>query len=245
MNRPEIHVHVPKTAGITVRGLLIEKYGPANVYGSDVVSGRLSSMEKQGFKADNSQRGGRNKLAKLVTPTMAQVGLAVRDRIIGEEPAEALKKASAVTGHFNVDAFAGIPEADAADYITMLRNPLERMVSHYRYLKQLDHKMGKMRHWGAGHNPNRPFGEFAFDERLQNYESQFVGTDLGRYALIGTFERIDEFCENAGLIMVGEPVRNLNEGKWHGPVDSFTDSSFVHDFEQFHAVDYSLYDQVA
>lgn len=245
MNSPEIHVHVPKSAGITIRGLLIEKYGPENVYSNDVVSGRLASMAKQGFKADNSQRGGRNKLAKIVTPTMAQVGLAIRDRLIGEEPSVVIKKASAVIGHFAVDTFDTIPEASQADYFTVLRNPLDRMVSHYRYLKQLDHKMAKMRHWGAGHNPHRPFTEFALDERLQNYATKFTGTDLGRYALVGTFERLDDFCNAIGLSIPGQLAPNLNEGKWHGQVNGIDDPGFVRDFEKFHSLDYETYHQVA
>jgi hypothetical protein len=209
-----------------------------------VVSGRFASMERQGFRSDNSQRDGRNKLAKLVTPTMAQIGLAVRDRVIGEDPAEVLKKAKAVTGHFNVDAFNDIPNAANAEYYTILRNPLDRMVSHYRYLKQLDPEISKMRHWGAGHNPNRPFSKFAFDERLQNYATQFTGTDLGRYALVGSFDRLDEFCEMISLSLPGQLVAKLNAGKWHGNLDGVNDPGFLRDFADFHSVDYELYNRI-
>lgn len=247
MNRVErdldICVHVPKNGGITWRGLLIDKYGPDRVFGSDVRSGRLSSMEAQGFKADNSQRGWRETLGKNTPALIAQAVAAVRDRKIGEDPSLALSKARVVIGHFAVDTFDAYPQSQDAEYNTVLRDPLVRMVSHYKYLNQLEKLMPRMRHWGEAHNAGRPFTEFALDPMLQNYQAQFVGDNLRRYSLVGVAENLPEFFTTAGLIGASEPVARLNGTTWTGEAIGVGDPGFVRDFTKFHEIDYILHQE--
>ena len=244
-NNPDIFVHVPKTAGITLRGLLIDKYGPEYVYGCDIRSGRLSNMARQGFKADNSQREGRHKLAAVaakVPPVVAQTALAVRDKAIGEAPVEAFPKAKAIIGHFAVTTFDGIPESSQSSYYTILREPLQRMASHYRYLQQLRKLLPLMRHWGENHPIDLPFNQFALHESLQNYQTSFTGENLGRYALVGTYEKLPEFFVEAGLLHENETPSHLNETTWRGSLPGLNDPGFIRDFKDYHAIDYAVYD---
>lgn len=241
----DIYVHTPKTAGITLRGLLIDKYGPENVWNNDVVSGKLSNMQRQGFKADNSQRGGREKLGELVPTFLAQAAGALRDKIIGEQPEDALPKARVIIGHFAVSAFDGLPEAASADYYTIVREPLDRMASHYRYLNQLKKLMPKMRHWGANHDAARPFSDFAFDEQLQNYQTRFTGEELGRYALVGVYEDLPKFFVERGLLEPYTMPKCLNKTTNTDVLPELGDPGFVRDFQDFHAIDYKVYGQVS
>lgn len=242
----DICVHVPKNAGITWRGLLIAKFGSENVFSNDVRSGRISSMKAQGFKADNSQWRGFKWLPEVVPPPLAQTTLAVRDRIIGHSPQHALQHARAVIGHFAVDTFDNVPEAQNANYFTIVRQPLDRMLSHYLYLLQLQRLMPRMRHWGETHNVNQDFGSFALDPTLKNYQAQFIGNDMSRYAAVGVFDNLGNFFARAGLIVDSQaPFPWLNQTTKQARSQDeaiIRDRGFVREFSEFHALDYELYE---
>lgn len=236
---------MPKTAGISLRGLLIDKFGPDNVWGTDVRTGRLASMERQGFKADNSQRGRRANLGLLTPSFVAQAVMSVREKIIYEDATEALPKARVVSGHFAVNSFDDIATATEADYFTILREPLSRMQSHYRYLQQLRQLIPKMRHWGEKHNPDLPFEKFAFEPELQNYQTSFTGNYLGRYTLVGIYEQLPKFFIENDLLEPNRVAPYLNKTEWQDPLSVCADPGFKTDFEEFHAQDYALYSQAA
>jgi hypothetical protein len=94
-----IFVHLPKTAGTTLAGIIERNYGSAAV-----------------LRLYESRSG--EELARL--------------------PAATLARYRAVMGHFCFGAHRFLP--DSAPYVTMLREPVDRVISHYYFVRgQPDH----------------------------------------------------------------------------------------------------------
>lgn len=94
-----------------------------------------------------------------------------------------------ISGHFNVDKY------DHADRITFVRDPVERVISHYYYIKKQNSKY------------SAPFpGRFAFAdglwsggltllefaEKRQNFATNYTGIDPSKFKFIGIQERFNE-----------------------------------------------------
>src|SRR3954463_10969813 len=87
--------------------------------------------------------------------------------------------------------------------------------------------------------PDKPFEEFALDPRVQNYQSQVVGSRPQDYALIGVMDYLDAFLCEAGLQPKSASAPMINRGTMRSSLK--LSKSFVLAFEAFHTKDYELY----
>jgi hypothetical protein len=118
-----LFLHIPKTAGMSLNGLLVRNY-----------------------------RGRRQFNAEIVEPTAAAWRQCL-DRLRQLSPSE-FKQLAVVKGHF----FWGLHEAvpGPTTYITYLREPVKRLVSHYNMVKRdagfpADHRLDPARpDWNLG-----------------------------------------------------------------------------------------------
>jgi len=160
------------------------------------------------------------------------------------------QEAKAIFGHFTVESVqdAGLRSKTLA---LLVRNPLERMYSHYLNWQRSNGKP----EWRVNLNipTNISFAEFAFFNELQNYQSQVLfGYSLSDFSLLGTTENLAQFLEkmyglfiNLGLIETDVPLPvvpavNITPRKPSIGVDA----NFVKRFKEFHEADYKLYEAV-
>jgi len=146
-------------------------------------------------------------------------------------------------GHFIADEFN---EVQSSPHFTMivLRDPLKRMKSWFRYLKgcagpinqRLDVKI----------DPRMTFREFAFHKSLVNWQAQALGnTDLADFDLVGTSERMPEFLTELNRrfdLRFGQAMQvpHLNRSLYYAGAVR-TDSAFENEFKRLHATDYELH----
>jgi hypothetical protein len=121
-----------------------------------------------------------------------------------------------------------------------------RAVYHYRYLQSYRHRGNRLFGWMKGDGLNLSFAEFTLSEQIRNFQTGYTGTDLNRYELVGITERLREFTVRAGIANKESetPLYNKTLGA-QLTLGIVNDPAFIRDFKQFHAADYSMYEQAA
>lgn len=236
---PFIHFHIPKTAGTSLRMSMIQGFSSEGVAFMlpDRTLVRTSDLPFKTDELDKARWEARNagKLNEF-SEHIRKINSAKLSRCF--ELAELEASGSFVaTGHFT---HADISETVAhLPRTTILRNPLERMWSHYSHWKE-----AKGRMWwhlsDIDYTEHVRFEEFAVDHALQNYQAKCLGSLA--FEVVGITEKLPEFLGEIGLTVSGEiPV--LNPGV-QGKLPEFN-IEFVEEFRQLHALDYELYEAAA
>jgi hypothetical protein len=146
------------------------------------------------------------------------------------------KELAVVHGHFSIDHFKEtIPEGRL---VTVLREPLARTISHYRFFKREKIIGGFTLPWFT---LNMPFEEFAFHPEMQNVQACYLrmAPDLSQFEHVGITERMDCFCHHFDpehTIQV--PYLNTT-----GSELFLLSEQFIEAFKTHHSLDYALYEQ--
>ena len=188
-----ISSHVPKTAGSTFRALL-RRLEPGRVY--------FDYGTSQYELADPNDPGLVGRLARMRRSWPSWFGPGPWHRIIH--------------GHFPATKYAH--RYPGAQLVTWLRDPVERVVSHYRHLQRRPsraHTIG----WRV-HTDGLSLLDFAAIDSMRNLQSRYLmGLPLDRFAFIGLQERFDEmlpgFFATVGREPVAAPIRNVSPDKSH------------------------------
>lgn len=155
------------------------------------------------------------------------------------------EEVACVHGHFLPLKYRFLP---SARYITWMREPAERMVSHYYY-------------WLRNYNPdeagymharvveeNWSLERFCFSPEFRNVYKQFLwGFPLGKFDFIGITEFYEQdlrfFCKK--FLMCDLPKQGvfLNENPDREGRSYFDDNVFYSEVKAFHAEDYAIYNQ--
>jgi hypothetical protein len=181
MSEVLLHLHIPKAGGSTMRGVLFDQYALADDAGND-------SHVRYGiyyYPAD------------VLGPEKPQITETIRHSLGRDD-------IHAVLGHFRFGIHANVPRKST--YVTMLREPADRLVSLYQLLVQLPDRYGF--HRGTGFHDfvtNPPFREVYNDQtrRIAGAEpgpgaSRRDVLELARenllrhFSVVGTMERFDE-----------------------------------------------------
>jgi len=211
-----ISVHIPKTAGTSfAKGLE-----------AHFCSGLLKDYADL---PTNTPKYERNRAALL-----ASVQNAESDHLAGVE---------CIHGHFLPLKYLLLSVKKDLRFITWMRNPVERVLSHFYYLKSFYdpatapalHRKMIEEDWSVE--------RFCLSAELRNFYGQFLwGFPLEYFDFIGITEFYDEDLACFSRQYLGtnlEPHReNVGEGKG-GRYQ--IDSSFRAKLEQFHAYDFELY----
>ncbi|SHF03757.1 Sulfotransferase family protein [Fodinibius roseus] len=150
-----------------------------------------------------------------------------------------------IHGHFlpyKYDYFYG---RDGITFITWLRDPVERLVSHYYFwLRTYETAKPKPLHRRVVEE-DWTLQEFAFSEELKNVYSEFLWNFPARqFDFIGITEHYEEdvryFANHyLGLKDVSVPQKNISPRKSKPLI---TDEGLIKELKSFHARDYELYD---
>ena len=157
MLRDVVFVHIPKTAGTSLRNMLVAALpAAAKIFHYHDATARISGTFTNAFTSD------------LLTPEKlrAHRGTLPRDQQL------------LVCGHYPVSSLTSA--FHPASFITFLRDPVDRVVSNYRYLVRLGTFAGS-------------FAEFYESAEQINVQSrQLMGTDLRNIGFIGLVERMPD-----------------------------------------------------
>lgn len=154
------------------------------------------------------------------------------------------RKTECIHGHFLPYKYDFFYESGDHTFVTWLRDPFERMESHYHYWKQHHQKMEKRPLLKKFLQEDWTLEEFAFCREIQNIYSLFLWNfPIQRFQFLGVTEFFEEdllfFSEHyLGRSDIEIPEKNMNTEK--RKVKS-KDPGFIREFKEFHAEDYEIY----
>ncbi len=217
-----ISLHLPKTAGTSFLALLESVYGDA-------------------LLRDYCDR-------PINRAVVARRLRALRGCLRYAAPPARVRAARCIHGHFLPLKYALLPAREGRRFVVWLRDPVERLASHYHY-------------WYRSYNPpdagrlhRRVVEErwslerFCLGPELRDLYSAFLwGFPLSRFDFVGITEHyaedVNEFSEHflAGVSPSLEQ-RNVNATQRHGSREPYIeDRGFRADVEAWHARDVALY----
>ena len=160
-----------------------------------------------------------------------------------------LDPGSCVYGHFRPVKYLGAPGSLTDDILlfTILREPIDRLVSHYRYLLALNDANNPMRSALRDHHDD--FAWFAMQSRLRNlYARHLYQVPISRVTLFGVYEDLDNaWFQIASLLRPGQiptPLSKLNATAKRAsvPIPRPKISDLLRtELEDLHAEDVALY----
>jgi hypothetical protein len=232
---PFIHFHIPKTAGTSLRAVLIEEFEPQNV---------SFMMPNRQFVRASELPFGTEELDKKrrVARAVGQLNAFSEEvRVINKQRAYnffALDDLNAL----NIQVATGhLTQADITNTVahlprtTVLQDPLTRAFSHYGHWRDARGTM-----WW--HNGTVPFGDdvsfetFASDPMIMNYQARQLGGLTFR--AVGVVDKLPEFLEEVGL-NTDITVPHLNSGI--SDEAPRIDRGFIREFVDINREDYELY----
>jgi hypothetical protein len=218
-----ISVHMPKAGGMSFRSLLEMHYG--NRFMHDYSDLPINTPPEERHK-------------------MAEASF--------EKSSQTLKwkfkhrKVSCIHGHFIPYKYAGLVGKKNVQFVTWLRDPLERLASHYHFW---------FRHYNAETTPgllhrkvveeNWSFEDFCFSEEMKNFYAQFLWKfPITQFDFVGITEHFDEDIHYFAKQFLGResieiPATNQNPTK---PTSYFEEADLVKKLKDFYAEDYRIYE---
>lgn len=153
------------------------------------------------------------------------------------------KKVECIHGHFLPYKYSSLLVNPEVIFITWLRDPLERMASHYYYWQRAYNKKTS----GSLHREvveNKwSFERFCFSDEMRNFYNQFLWNfPIENFSFVGIVDHYDEDCkyfakEYLDLNNIVVPTKNINPEKNL----YFQDSILIRELREFHSIDYEIY----
>lgn len=151
-----------------------------------------------------------------------------------------------IHGHFLPVKYLLLADTRPAVFVTWMRDPVERVVSHYHYWFD---------HYDPGSPDTRPLHrqvveeqwsleQFCLSEQMRNVYSQFLwGFPLERFDFIGITENYEADLRAFSLAYLGSELqaRVVNERKSPGSASAELGDPLRERVEQWHAADMDLY----
>ncbi len=212
-----IHVAFEKTAGRTIRRLLGEKFGQENVYHYLTQEDRVIRGDRRTVISEGEYHIG---LARAISKGDKYRETFRRyyesgqrnDRKNSIKPEDVPKDAAAITGHFKGDRFLdGFPVADNR-YITVLRDPLVRLISQYDHFMKGQSGMTRQRLSDKiGFRSDLTLAEFAKIPGASNFQTRNLGINVEEFYLVGVLPAINPFLEKLGLIQTASELERISK----------------------------------
>ena len=252
-------VHIEKTAGTSTRQFIENAVGSEHVGIYHATEDRISlSIDRLHPTTDPTvdaliNRLSHPSLSPLLSALSPLLGGVNRLRVLHKYPEFIIPDGTRVIfGHFSADRFDKL--IDRQIRAVVLREPLERMTSHYDHWR----RNRGVQNWRVKipYDARLGFETFAFLPQLQNYQSQaLAGISLSDFDVAGTTENLASFTERLANIFLEEEMcaestnldialgkLNRTHEKRAKPTILKSDS-FRNAFREFHSVDYDLYQE--
>ncbi|SOB62135.1 protein of unknown function (plasmid) [Pseudodesulfovibrio profundus] len=148
-----------------------------------------------------------------------------------------------VHGHFVADKYVDV---QGARYITWLRDPIQRLFSHYQFWQR--NKFPRSPFWRQQYYNNFTFEEFAFSPAVRNEQARYLGgMDIKTFSCIGIteffVESMELFSKSLGMDIELDnlPQHRVNTLSKKGY--ELDDKGLRAALYEFHSLDYQLYIQ--
>ena len=159
----------------------------------------------------------------------------------------ALGPVDCIHGHFLPLKYRPLQRDASVRFVTWLRDPLERLASHYHYwMREFDEQQA-----GALHRQvveeQWSFERFCLSPQLRNCYSEFLwGFAPSRFDFIGITERYSEDMARFGRDVLGEslPTQSSNVNPDAPRRSYFEDEALRRRVADYHARDVALYQRV-
>lgn len=211
-----IFVHIPKTAGTSFKGLLSKLYTPSETI----------IIDSDGWYKDT-------KLAHTTN----------RNSLPGAQQVQPSSNIKYIVGHFNANRFVDL--YPNANYITWVRDPIQRLLSHYNYY------LRSGRYYGQFNKEKRAYDLINFEtystHKLNiNSMSQQINIPLSKFKFIGIVEKYDEEVERFKRILGIDIINDKNYNNINPEKNNVHDRyEITEELKQrlfkLHAEDYKLY----
>ena len=178
-----VFTHIPKTAGTSIRDSIIKKKGEAAIF-FDYSRPFSDSEIKRNIKCiAHSFTSRRNREQKIIFGHF-------------------------MTGKYCNFTTAGFVRRPGYSYVTFLRDPLQRAVSHFHYWKRIVGTDNRV--WVKFTNENWDLERFLTSNYFANFQSKFLyGCNLDTFDFVGVTEQYDRSLELLGSYVPGFEGLNL------------------------------------
>lgn len=234
-----VHIHIERTGGVSVQNIYAKRYHGVEMLWYSTRDGLFAPFN---IFPGNYAKDWQLKLHVFIAerfPILRRLILKVRAwrrKRSAVKPEDLSRKAKVIVGHFTAAQMLRILPAKENAYRVIIREPLERMWSHYYYWRKHKGDVGHM--VVPAFREDMTFEEFALLPEMQNYQTKAVGRDLSIYDYIGTIEGLRKFALDTKLLNPSDPTPCVNHFSDELPE---LNRGFLEQFKEFHAEDYQLY----
>jgi hypothetical protein len=210
-----ISLHLPKTAGASFGTSLASHFGDR-------------------FRRDYADQG-------ICKPMAERCEAALAARV--EIAAQGLGDIECVHGHFLPVKYLPLAGTREHTFVTWMREPVARMISHYYYWQESYDEKTSAPHHRQVIEQGWTLEQFCLSERFRNIYTQYLwGFPLDNFAFIGISEHyqedLREFCRR--YLSVSLEPQLSNTTKYSG-MREVPDTAFLDKVREFHTADMELY----
>ncbi|WP_417604583.1 hypothetical protein [Oceanimonas baumannii] len=212
-----ISLHLPKTAGSSFRTTL-----------EDVFAERL--LSDYGDKSISKPPLQRHKEVLISAQSVAEQGTDEFD---------------CIHGHFLPLKYLLLADCEPCCFITWMRHPVERLISHYHYWQQSYHPEFAAPHHKRVIEEGWSLEQFCLSEQFRNIYAQYLwGFPLENFTFVGITEHYNEDLDYFARHLLKQP---LNKHRVNVTARSDARERLPPDIqravERFHAADMQLYER--
>ncbi|MEQ9064913.1 MAG: hypothetical protein RIE58_12120 [Vicingaceae bacterium] len=155
-----------------------------------------------------------------------------------------LKGITCIHGHFVVWKYSGLIGRNNVHFVTWLRDPAERVISHYHYWKRTYNPLASAPLHKRIVDEDWSLEKFCFSEEMRDVYSRLLWkVPIETFDFVGITEHYEEDASffahrflNTELTSI--PYRNAGPMSSNGPQDE----SMIKRLKEFHAADYKIYE---
>lgn len=237
---PIISTHIEKTAGTSLQGFFLSAFSPEEVL---IYSASTDTLVRGSFIAQIGLHPLIDRLRGMFGSTPHAL---IRNYLrwsrskhirLHDLPFTDYK---VIHGHFKADRFDELLPSNCIR-IVVLREPLDRMISHFNYWRRT--KGAPTHRVHIPYSPSMNFESYALHPDNINYQAQALsGKSLQDFSLVGVTENMDAFISELHRITSLQPcspkVGQLNASP---QTRQLVSDAFAQVFRQRHNHDYELY----